>query len=78
MARKKRLVSLNDQLDKITNEIENMENSIKELKTTKKELENQIKQIRLFELDNLISENGLTFDEVKELLSNNKIDNINE
>lgn len=78
MARKPRLVSLNDQLDKITNEIENMENSIKELKITKKELENQIKQIRLFELDNLISENGLTFDEVKELLSNNKIDNINE
>ena len=57
-----------EQLQKITIEIENMEASLKKMKETKTELEEQIRQARLIELDNLISENGLSFDEVKNLL----------
>ena len=46
-----------------------MENSLKEMKKARKELEEQIKQARLVELDELISENGLSVHEVKELLT---------
>lgn len=70
--KKPKLVSLNDQLKKITNEIENMENSINRLKLTKNELEERIKQIKLSELEDIIKEKGLTFDQVKELLQNNQ------
>ena len=68
MARGKKL-SLDEQLVKITTEIENMENSLKEMKRAKKDLEDKIKQARLSELDDIISEKGLSFEEVKELLS---------
>ena len=68
MARGKKL-SLDEQLAKITTEIENMESSLKEMKKAKKDLEEQIKQARLSELDDIISEKGLSFEEVKELLS---------
>lgn len=69
MARGKKNLSLDEQLSKITSEIENMEISLKEMKNAKKNLEEQIKQARLAELDELISEKGLSFDEVKEMLS---------
>ena len=68
MARGKKNLTLDEQLQKITTEIENMEASLKKMKETKTELEEQIHQARLVELDNLISENGLSFDEVKNLL----------
>ena len=70
MARgRKASLSLDEQLTKITTEIENMESSLKEMKKAKKDLEDQIKQSRLAELDELISEKGLSFEEVKELLN---------
>lgn len=70
MARgRKAAMTLGEQLAKITTEIENMETSLKEMKKAKKDLENQIKQARLSELDDIISEKGLSFDEVKELLT---------
>ena len=70
MARgRKASLSLDEQLTKITTEIENMESSLKEMKKAKKDLEDQIKQSRLAELDEIISEKGLSFEEVKELLS---------
>ena len=69
MARGRKSLSLDEQLVKITTEIENMENSLKEMKQAKKDLEDQIKQARLAELDELISEKGLSFEEVKELLN---------
>lgn len=70
MARgRKSSLSLDEQLEKITVEIDNMESSLKELKKAKKDLEEQIRQARLVELDELISEKGLSFDEVKELLN---------
>ena len=67
MARGKKL-SLEEQLAKITTEIENMETSLKEMKQAKKELEDQIRQTRLAELDEIITEKGLTFEQVRELL----------
>ena len=69
MARGRKSLTLDEQLAKITTEIENMENSLKEMKKAKKDLENQIKQARLSELDDIISEKGLSFEEVKELLT---------
>ena len=69
MARGRKNLTLDEQLAKITTEIENMETSLKEMKQAKKELEDQIRQTRLAELDELISEKGLSFEEVKELLT---------
>ena len=69
MARGRKSLTLDEQLAKITTEIENMESSLKEMKQAKKDLEDQIKQARLSELDDIISEKGLNFEEVKELLS---------
>ena len=69
MARGRKSLSLDEQLVKITAEIENMENSLKEMKQAKKDLEEQIRQARLAELDEIISEKGLSFEEVKELLN---------
>ena len=68
MPRGKKNLTLDEQLAKITTEIENMESSLKEMKKAKKDLEDQIKQARLSELDDIISEKGLSFEEVKELL----------
>ena len=70
MARGRKTLSLDEQLEKITTEIDNMENSLKEMKRTKKELEEQIRQAQLSELNDLINERGLTFEEVKKMLSN--------
>ena len=69
MARGRKSLTLDEQLAKITTEIENMELSLKEMKKAKKDLEDQIKQARLSELDDIISEKGLSFEEVKELLN---------
>ena len=69
MARGRKSLSLDEQLAKITTEIDNMESSLKEMKKAKKDLEDQIKQARLSELDGIISEKGLSFEEVKELLT---------
>ena len=72
MARGRKNLTLDEQLEKITTEIENMENSLKELKATKKELEEQIHQARLSELDELIKEKGLKLDDIKKMLSDKK------
>lgn len=70
MARgRKPALTLDEQLDKITEEIENMETSLKELKNTKKELEEQIRMNRLAELDDLITASGKSIDELIELLN---------
>lgn len=71
MARGRRKLSLEEQLAKITTQIENMENSLKEMKKAKKDLEDQIKMNRLSEIDELMVENNLTFDDLKALLITN-------
>ena len=69
MARgRKAALSLDEQLAKMNTEIDNMESSLKEMKKAKKDLEDQIKQARLAELDDIISEKGLSFEEVKKML----------
>ena len=69
MARGKKKLTLDEQLAKVTSEIEITEATLTELKTTKKELEEQIHQERLSELDELIQEKGLSFDEIKTMLN---------
>lgn len=69
MARGKKNLTLEEQLEKISTEIETMETSLKELKKAKKELEDEIKMNRLSELDDIIASSGKSFEEVKALLS---------
>ena len=70
MARGRKKLSLDEQLEQIIIEIQNTENSLHEMKQKKKELEEKIKQQQLNELNDLIVEKGLTFDEVKRMLEN--------
>lgn len=73
MARgRKPALSLEEQLENLVVEIERTEASLKDMKQTKKDLEEQIKQARLMELDALISERGLTFDQVAAMLNGEK------
>ena len=69
MARGKKKLTLDEQLAKVTTEIEATEATLTELKATKKELESQIHHQRFSELDELIHENGLSFDEIKTMLN---------
>ena len=69
MARGKRNLSLQEQLDKITNDIEQMESTLADLKKTKCEIEEQIKQNQLEELHELIISKGMNLEQVKELLN---------
>lgn len=69
MARGKKKLTLDEQLTKVTAEIEATEATLTELKAIKKELELQIHQQRLSELDELIQEKGLSFDELKTMLN---------
>lgn len=69
MARgRKAALTLDEQLEKITTEINNMKKSLREMEQAKEELQDQIKQARLSELDELISEKGLSFEDVREIL----------
>ena len=70
MARGRKKLSLDEQLEQIIIEIQNTENSLNEIKQKKKELEEKIKQQQLNELNDLIAAKGLTFDEVKRMLEN--------
>lgn len=72
MARVKKNLTLDEQLENIVLELDKAEGHVKKLKEQKKELENKIKQNRLAELEALIAQSGKTFDEVKELLSATK------
>jgi len=73
MARgRKKTLTPEEQLERIIAEIEETENKLKELKAEKKELDEQIKMNRVAELEEFISSRGLSIDEVKELLENNK------
>lgn len=69
MARGRKSYTLDERLERITDEIEDTEKLLKEMKREKREIEEQIHQNQLVEIDELISESGLTFEEVKELLS---------
>ena len=66
---RKPALTLEEQLQKITDEIDDLKANIKELEKAKEYLEEQIRLNRLSELDDLITESGLSFEEVKELLN---------
>ncbi len=66
---RKPALTLEEQLQKITEEIDDLKANIKELEKAKEDLEEQIRLNRLSELDDLITESGLSFEEVKELLN---------
>lgn len=72
MARGKKNLTLDQQLEKITKEISDMENSLKAMKQTKKELEEQIHMHNIAELNELIKSSGKSIDEVKEFLGVSK------
>ena len=71
MARGKRRTQeelLNDKLEKLNSDILNMEESIKEKKQQKEEIENELRALRMKELDHIISDKGLTMEDVKKML----------
>lgn len=70
MARGKKKLSLEEQLEKITNEIENMKSSLKEMESAKKDIEEQIRLNRLSQIDDMINESGLSIEEVMQRLTN--------
>ena len=68
MARNRRNITPEEQLEQLSVDIENMEETLKEMKRTKKELESQIKMNQLEELYDVITSSGKTIDEVKDML----------
>lgn len=69
MARGRKSLTPEENLERIIGLIKENEDAIKKLKAEKIQVEEEIKQKRLAELDALISESGKSFDEIKELLS---------
>lgn len=69
MARGRKSLTPEENLERIIGLIKENEDAIKKLKAEKIQVEEEIKQKRLSELDALISESGKSFEEVKELLS---------
>lgn len=69
MARGRKSLTPEENLERIIGLIKENEDAIKKLKSEKIQVEEEIKQKRLSELDALISESGKSFEEVKELLS---------
>lgn len=53
---------------KLTEDIAQAEANLKELKAQKKAVEDRIKAVQLAELNDIIKESGKTFDEVREML----------
>ena len=70
MPRGRKSYTLEEQLERITNEISNMETSLAEMKKAKKKLEDKIKMNRLSELDDLLTEKGITIEKIMELIEN--------
>lgn len=68
MARGVKKLSLEEQLEKVTNDIEECEKSLKGMKILKEELEEKVHQKHLSELENLIKEKGYTIEDVAKML----------
>lgn len=69
MARMKKFLTPEEELERINSRIAENEEALKTLKAQRKVIEEKIKQDRLDELDRLITESGKSFDEIKELLN---------
>lgn len=70
MARKKKVVlTPEEELKQIVADIQQTRETLKSLEKSKKELEEKIRIDRLAALDELITQSGKSYDEVKALLS---------
>lgn len=69
MAGRKKNLTLNEELTKITEEIDIMESALQKLKVHKAELEEKVKQAQLAELYEMIMQSGKSFEEIKEIIS---------
>lgn len=70
MARPRKVITLEEQLESVNAEIENLENYLAEKREEQKELEEKIKNSQLEELYNIIINNGKTVIEIKEMVEN--------
>lgn len=69
MARgRKKALTDEELIVKLTEDIAQAEANLKELKAQKKAVEDRIKAVQLAELNDIIKESGKTFDEVREML----------
>lgn len=69
MARGRKIaLSLDEQLVKVTEEIAATKNRIKELETEKKQLEDKIHQEQLSQINKLMIEKGMSFEDLKKVL----------
>lgn len=69
MARGRKIaLSLDEQLVKVTEEITATKNHIKELESEKKQLEDKIHQEQLSQINKLMIEKGMSFEDLKKLL----------
>lgn len=69
MAGRKKNLTLEEELAKITEQIDIMESALQKLKIHKAELEEKLKQAQLAELYEMIMQSGKSFEEVRKLLS---------
>ena len=68
MARGRHAYTPEELLSKTTNDITTKEAEIKELKEQKKRIESELREKRLLELDELVSQSGKSIDEIREML----------
>ena len=68
MARQRKLLSLEEQLEKVGYDIETTEKLLQELKDSKKDIEEKIRIRNMEELDALIVKSGKSYEEIKALL----------
>lgn len=69
MARGRKIaLSLDEQLVKVTEEIAATKNHIKELEAEKKQLEDKIHQEQLSQINKLMIEKGMSFEDLKKVL----------
>ena len=68
MARLRKVLSLDEQLEKVVSDIEITKKQLQELGSLKKDIDEQIRVRNMEELDALIVQSGKTYEEVKALL----------
>ena len=79
MARQKKVLSLDEQFEKVISDIETTEKHLQELKESKKDIEEKIRVKNMNELDALIVQSGKSYEEIKALLmgfGKDKIDKV--
>ena len=68
MARQRKLLSLEEQLEKFISDIQITEKHLQELRESKKDIEDKIRVRNMEELDALIVQSGKSYEEVKAML----------